>query len=617
VARHGLISEDQSDNGFFGFNIFTRQVYGPASTELMAYTGSAISDPNEPVWISDYSSKGIIDRLRSTGGVFPNSPPPCPFGNASTSRSFSLAKEKSKASPVQSVGGDAIFVSGSVSVVDNTGKFAQVYTATGPGDTSLPDSGTYTIRFERGGQILATYLFEPDVAAEDSTGIFDFSLPMNTQATRIVLLHNGIELDSRTASANAPTVNVTSPNGGETLGGSKATITWTAADPDGDPLSYIVQFSSDGGQVWQTVASHLTETSAELDLSAIGGTSAGLVRVLATDGFYTAHDESNGPFTIQPHAPQVTIRGPQGGTSFTLDQTVILIGDAFDAEDGQVGEAAISWSSNLDGPLGSGRSLAVNAALLSEGIHTITLTARDSDGQIGSAIVSILVSHSRPAAAPRLSLAPTTTNFTIGVGNIQTAPDIIAVRNNGDGTLNWSASADQPWIRLSATTGSAPANISVSADPTGLSAGQYTGHVTVITSDAPNSPQTINITLNVVAGPWIFLDADMTDRAAAIDSVTWVRAPFRILSNNNFSTDHHTRVMFLTSELGMTQPDSSTLTVSAGGIGLTVENVGSVGMNISYIIVRLPDGLPAGDLPLRITLRGVASVNSPTLSISP
>jgi len=55
--------------------------------------------------------------------------------------------------------------------------------------------------------------------------------------------------------------------------------------------------------------------------------------------------------------------------------------------------------------------------------------------------------------------------------------------NSGDGTLNWSASADQTWIRLDAQTGSAPFNISVAANPTGLNPGVYTGQVTITTSE--------------------------------------------------------------------------------------------------------------------------------------
>jgi len=71
----------------------------------------------------------------------------------------------------------------------------------------------------------------------------------------------------------------------------------------------------------------------------------------------------------------------------------------------------------------------------------------------------------------------------------------------------------------------------------------------------------------------------------------------------------------------MMQPDSTQLSVQAGGVMLPIENVGPIvgvsDMSASYIIVRLPDGLPAGDLPLVITLRGAASVNSATLGIAP
>ena len=79
--------------------------------------------------------------------------------------------------------------------------------------------------------------------------------------------------------------------------------------------------------------------------------------------------------------------------------------------------------------------------------------------------------------------------------------------------------------------------------------------------------------------------------------------------------------MFFTSNLDLISsgtPDPSVLSVQAGGMSLPVENVGLLsGLNISYIVVRLPDGLTPGDLLLMITLRGVASSNSPILSISP
>lgn len=122
-------------------------------------------------------------------------------------------------------------------------------------------------------------------------------------------------------------------------------------------------------------------------------------------------------------------------------------------------------------------------------------------------------------------------------------------------------------------------------------------------------------------GPVIFIEQGTGNRAAALDSILWLKGPFKVLNFFNFTADNHTRVMIFTSDLGMTQPDPSQLTVRAGGVTLAVESVGPftgvTGMNASLIVVRLPDGLPVGDLPLVVTLRGQPSGNSPTLSISP
>jgi hypothetical protein len=108
-------------------------------------------------------------------------------------------------------------------------------------------------------------------------------------------------------------------------------------------------------------------------------------------------------------------------------------------------------------------------------------------------------------------------------------------------------------------------------------------------------------------------------RIAALDSVTFVRAPFPVITNFNFSADHHTRVLLLMYGLGLTTADTSVVTVQAAGMTLLVENVGPLatpGFSATYVIVRLPDGMPAGDWPLIVTVRGVATSNSPLLSIA-
>jgi hypothetical protein len=123
-----------------------------------------------------------------------------------------------------------------------------------------------------------------------------------------------------------------------------------------------------------------------------------------------------------------------------------------------------------------------------------------------------------------------------------------------------------------------------------------------------------------LSGIPLVLKEEGTNNGVALDSVTFVRGPFKILNPNNFSADQHKRIVLFTSDLGLTQPNASLLSVQASGVNLPVENVGPLtgvaGLNGSYIIVRLPDALPTGDLQLSFTLRGLMS-NMGTLSISP
>ncbi len=113
--------------------------------------------------------------------------------------------------------------------------------------------------------------------------------------------------------------------------------------------------------------------------------------------------------------------------------------------------------------------------------------------------------------------------------------------------------------------------------------------------------------------PVIFTE-EGTANAAALNSVTFLRGPFKIRDSHTFSLDGHVRIILFTSALGLTSPPippMSTLSVQANGVNLAVENVGPMtgvtGMNGSYIIVRLPDELPTGNLLLTVTLRGVTS----------
>jgi len=119
--------------------------------------------------------------------------------------------------------------------------------------------------------------------------------------------------------------------------------------------------------------------------------------------------------------------------------------------------------------------------------------------------------------------------------------------------------------------------------------------------------------------PFVWLETGTTN-AAAVNSVTFLRGPFQILDPHNFSLDGHTRIILFTSDLGLTQADLSdpavlvvtvqTLTQPVSGWTLPVEAVGpfsGAGLTGSYIVVKLPDGLPTQQLELRVRLRQTTS----------
>ena len=302
-----------------------------------------------------------------------------------------------------------------------------------------------------------------------------------------------------------PSVTVLYPNGGENLTGASATVRWTAADTDGDPLTFIVQYSKDAGATWQTLASQWPSMTYPLDLGSLPGTDQGLMRIMASDGVFTSQDQSDATFRVGRHNPTPTITAPDENTLFVGNQSVLLEGYATDVEDGPLADAALTWTSNLDGALGAGRSLLLNSLNLQEGAHTITLRAQDSSGQVGTATRTIQVTRTQPPVAAHLQVAPAEMQFTAKCGMQQPAWQPISIDNGGDGNLSWTVTLSEPWLQASAPDGSTPANLLIAASPAGLGPGTYVGAVTISADGATNSPQVITVRLSCICASFIYM----------------------------------------------------------------------------------------------------------------
>ncbi len=215
------------------------------------------------------------------------------------------------------------------------------------------------------------------------------ALPLTGAPARVVVLREGTEIAEIPVTAHDPVVTVTGSS--QALGNTLTAdailpLSWTATDSDaGDELEYSILVSSDNGATWLPVAANLDVTTFDLDLSEIPAGEQVWVRIEASDGFNVGSADY-GPFSLANHTPEVVIHAPASGAAISATQS--LAGFAYDREDGQLGGTALSWTSSIDGELGTGATVFPS---LSEGRHTLTLAATDSAGTTGTASVSVTV----------------------------------------------------------------------------------------------------------------------------------------------------------------------------------------------------------------------------------
>lgn len=250
----GFISQFESGpNAFYGFHITSMTVFTPTVGDLEGYC--------RPRWVSDWTYEHIKDALDTQA--------------LNTATAI-----------IGDIGDPVTLISGRIDPVTVTGSINTVLQTTAQGTVTLPDPGSYSIRFEDAlGQELASYSFEPSLLTEGTERIYSFLLPTNPNTTRVVLLHNSTPLDDQLSSSNPPTITLEYPNGGEMLSGYSVTLSWIAGDADDDALEYTVQYSNDGGAFWQTLATDWATTTYDLHLDTLPGTDRGLIRILASDGF--------------------------------------------------------------------------------------------------------------------------------------------------------------------------------------------------------------------------------------------------------------------------------------------------------------------------------------------
>ena len=365
----------------FGYNPDTGKIFDPDdSNDVMSYCYGG--DKTDNAWISPFHWQKLFDS----------------FDTSSLSQPGAISPSSADRSLAVTVTVDNPDVPG-----DAGSSFGDLYLAEA-GVEIAPPPGPWSVELRNGGTVLGSRTFDanfgppdtptppgiepqPDDEPRPEAGV-SFIMPWAEGATSVALVHNGQTLDEVTVSANSPTVAFTNPVGPETWAdGSTHTLSWQGSDTDGDDLSYSLIYSTDG-DFWEIIAAGLTDSSYDVETDSLAGSDAATFRVVATDGINIGSDETP-PITVPNKPPFVVITTPENGTVVIPGGLVVLSGSAVDLEEGSLPDDSYEWSSDLDGDLGTGASLPLTS--LSNGLHTIILTATDSGGESASESVQVLV----------------------------------------------------------------------------------------------------------------------------------------------------------------------------------------------------------------------------------
>jgi fibronectin type 3 domain-containing protein/azurin len=163
-----------------------------------------------------------------------------------------------------------------------------------------------------------------------------------------------------------------------------------------------------------------------------------------------------------------------------------------------------AWERTFLGNLGSGATSdpdadgATNTQELAAGTRP-NVADTDGDGYSDGAEISAGSDPRNPNSIPIpiLTVSPPSI-FASGPQNgANPASQQLSITNPSVGTLNWTASANQPWLGVSPISGTAPSTLTVSFSTAGLGQGTYNGTITVTAPGASGTPKSIPVSLTV------------------------------------------------------------------------------------------------------------------------
>jgi Viral BACON domain len=136
----------------------------------------------------------------------------------------------------------------------------------------------------------------------------------------------------------------------------------------------------------------------------------------------------------------------------------------------------------------------VNAASLAPGTYTSQLNLASYGGTNTPVAIPVSVTVTAPSTN-QVTVAPTSLTFAAVAGSVAPSAQSLTISSSTAG-LSATIASDAGWL-TSTTSGVTPFAAQVSVNQSGLTAGSYTGHLTISAPGAVNPTTTVTVTLTV------------------------------------------------------------------------------------------------------------------------
>lgn len=185
-----------------------------------------------------------------------------------------------------------------------------------------------------------------------------------------------------------------------------------------------------------------------------------------------------------PTAQLINLTNPSGGTlSWTTSENAAWL--------------TLSTGSGTTTTETDSISATVNTAGLAAGTYTaaVTISASGAANTPQAIPVSLTLSPA-PTSNPVISLNVPSLTFTGTSGASNPSAQSFTISNTGTGTLAWTAGDNAAWLSLSPASGTNTGTVAAAVTLTGLSAGTYSGTITVSATGASSKTLPVSFTVN-------------------------------------------------------------------------------------------------------------------------